>query len=194
MLFRSRKGQWAQGALRAVVLEYVSHFEAIADSYLSERAVDIRDLGQRVLAYLQKQSADKTREYPDQTILIGDDLTPAMLGEVPREKLLGLVSVRGSSNSHVAILARAMNLPCVLGVVDMPANKLDGMELIVDGYNGEVYSYPSAELVSYYRLIIEEEIQASSDLEKLRDLPCLTLEGETISLWVNTGLMTDVMR
>ena len=189
-----RKGQWAQGALRAVVLEYVSHFEAIADSYLSERAVDIRDLGQRVLAYLQKQSADKTREYPDQTILIGDDLTPAMLGEVPREKLLGLVSVRGSSNSHVAILARAMNLPCVLGVVDMPANKLDGMELIVDGYNGEVYSYPSAELVSYYRLIIEEEIQASSDLEKLRDLPCLTLEGETISLWVNTGLMTDVMR
>jgi phosphotransferase system enzyme I (PtsP) len=189
-----RKGNWAQGALRTVVLEYVGHFESIADSYLRERAVDIRDLGQRVLAYLQKQCSGVTRTYPQNTILISDELTPAMLGEVPRDRLLGLVSAKGSGNSHVAILARAMNLPCVLGAVDLPVSKLDGMELIVDGYNGEVFSYPSAELISYYRRIIEEEIQVSSDLEKLRDLPCITLDGHAISLWVNTGLMTDVMR
>ncbi|MBK8970622.1 MAG: phosphoenolpyruvate--protein phosphotransferase [Hahellaceae bacterium] len=189
-----QKGHWAQGALRAVVLEYVSHFEAIADSYLRERAVDIRDLGQRVLAYLQKQSSTLQREYPPDTILISEELTPAMLGEVPRDRLRGLVSVRGSSNSHVAILARAMNLPCVLGVVDMPAGKLEGMEMIVDGYNGEVFGYPSAELITYYQRIVEEEKQVSSDLEKLRDLPCRTEDGQDISLWVNTGLMTDVMR
>lgn len=189
-----RNGHWAQGALRAVVLEYVSHFESIADSYLRERAVDIRDLGQRVLAYLQKQSSTQQRQYPPDTILISEELTPAMLGEVPRDQLRGLVSVRGSSNSHVAILARAMNLPCVLGVIDMPASKLEGMELIVDGYNGEVFGYPSAELITYYQRIVEEEKQVSSDLEKLRDLPCRTEDGQDISLWVNTGLMTDVMR
>ncbi len=187
-------GQWAQGALRQVILEYVGHFESISDSYLSERAVDIRDLGQRVLAYLQQHASQVPREFPERTILVSDELTPAMLGAVPRDRLVALVSVRGSSNSHVAILARAMNLPCVMGAIELPAARLDGMELIVDGYNGDVFSHPSADLKGYYDHIIDEERQVSTDLEKLRDLPCVTLDGFSISLWVNTGLMTDVMR
>lgn len=190
-----RQGQWAQGALRAVVMGYVRHFESISDSYLSERAVDIKDLGQRVLAYLQKQEGDnRQRIYPENTILISEELTPAMLGAVPRDRLRGLASVRGSGNSHVAILARAMSLPCVMGAVDMPAARLEGMDLIVDGFNGEVFSYPSTELLQYYQRVVDEERQVSADLEKLRDLPCTTLDGENIGLWVNTGLMTDVMR
>lgn len=189
-----RKGLWAQAALRQVVQEYVSHFESISDSYLRERAVDIRDLGQRVLGHLQQNTEEAPKAYPDNTVLVSDELTPAMLGAVPKEKLKALVSVRGSSNSHVAILARAMNVPCVMGVIELPAARLDGMQLIVDGYNGEVFSHPSPELSAYYRRVEAEERQVSSDLEKLRDLPCVTRDGQAFRLWVNTGLMTDVMR
>ncbi len=189
-----RKGLWAQGALREVVQEYVRHFESINDPYLRERAVDIKDLGQRVLAYLQKPNCDEQREFPPDTILVSEELTPSMLGEVPKENLKALVSVLGSGNSHVAILARAMGLPCVMGVVDMPIGKLDGRQVIVDGYKGEVYSHLSPELLSSYSVLVEEEEQISKGFDELRDLPCVTTDGHHVSMWVNTGLMTDVMR
>lgn len=188
------KGQWSQGALRAVVGEYVRHFEAITDPYLRERAVDIKDLGQRVLAHLQQGDVTPKPEYPDGTILISEELTPSMLGEVPREKLRALISVKGSGNSHVAILARAMGLPCVMGVIDLPISKLDGWNIVVDGYNGEVYSHLSPELMGFYNHIIAEEEQLARGLEELRGLPCVTKDGHHVPLWVNTGLMTDVMR
>ena len=188
------KGHWAQGALREVVEEYVRHFEAIADPYLRERAVDIKDLGQRVLASLQQGDLSVNKDYSDGTVLVSEELTPSMLGEVPREKLKALISVLGSGNSHVAILARAMGLPCVMGVVDLPINKLDGSKVIVDGFNGEIYSHPSAELLGFYTDIVEEEKQIARGLEGLRDLPCVTKDGHHMPLWVNTGLMTDVMR
>ena len=126
--------------------------------------------------------------------MVSDELTPTMLGEVPREKLLGLVSVKGSGNSHVAILARAMGIPTIMGVLDMPLNRLDGKDLIVDGYNGELFVSPSKRLKHYYRQIVEEEKLLDQGLEKLKDLPCETTDGHVISAWVNTGLMTDVVR
>src|SRR5690606_19124197 len=103
-------------------------------------------------------------------------------------------SVRGSSNSHVAILARAMGVPCVMGVFDLPFGQLEGRRLVVDGYNGQIYASPSAELLSFYKSIVEEERQLVKGLEKLRDLPCETNDGHRMKLWVNTGLLTDVVR
>ncbi len=103
-------GQWAQGALSQVMIEHIRHFERMEHSYLQERAVDVKDLGTRVLAYLQAHDKEE-RIYPDQTILVAEELTASSLGEIPREKLAGLISVRGSGNSHVAILARAMGVP-----------------------------------------------------------------------------------
>ena len=116
-----------------------------------------------------------------------------MLGEVPRDKLLGLVSVKGSGNSHVAILARAMGIPTIMGVLDMPLNRLDGKDLIVDGYNGELFVSPSERHIHYYRQIVEEEKLLDQGLEKLKDLPCETTDGHKVSLWVNTGLRIDSM-
>jgi len=190
---RIEKGNWAQGALRDVIKEYAGHFEMMGDAYLRERAVDIKDLGRRVLAYLQ-ESDQGEREYPDNTILVSEELTPTMLGEIPREKLIGLVSVRGSGNSHVAILARAMGLPTVMGLVDIPVSRLDSRELIVDGYNGQIHASPSSELRTVYRNIVEEEKELVKGLESLKNEPCTTKDGHRISVWVNTGLMTDVVR
>jgi phosphotransferase system enzyme I (PtsP) len=187
------QGKSAQTALRMIINDYARHFELMNDDYLSERAVDIKDLGRRILSYLQEGSS-ASLVFPDNTILVSDELTPTMLGEVPREKLMGLISVRGSGNSHVAILARAMGIPTVMGVLDIPLSRLDGKELIVDGYNGELYVSPSESLKHYYRQIVEEEKLLDQGLEKLKDLPCVTKDGHSILAWVNTGLMTDVVR
>src|SRR5690554_6315021 len=140
-----RDGQWAQGALRDVIDAHVARFEVMDDTYLQERASDIKDLGRRLLACLQ-EAERKQLVFPEQTILVAEELTPSMLGEVPRERLVGLVSVLGSGSSHVAILARAMGIPTVMGTVDLPYLRMGSMDLIVDGNAGEVYCNPSQEL------------------------------------------------
>lgn len=190
---RIREGQWAQGALADVTKDHVRAFEMMKDPYLRERAADIKDLCSRVLFYLQDKDVVKT-DYPHDTILVSDELTAAMLADVPKEKLRGLVSVKGSGNSHVAILARAMGIPTAMGVVDLPYRQLDGRELIVDGYNGQVYSSPSDQLRNRYREVIKEEEQLVKGLEGLIHLPCETPDKHRVSLWVNTGLMSDVIR
>ena len=188
-----RRGQWAQGALRQVVSEHVQRFEHMDDDYLRERASDVKDLGRRLLSYLQ-QAHKQTLIYPDNTILVSEELSPAMLGEVPAEKLVGLISVLGSRNSHVAILARAMGIPTVVAAVDLPYTRLDGIELILDGYHGDVFTNPSVLLRKQYAEVVEEERLINNDLDSLRSLPCVTLDGHHLPLWVNTGLLADVKR
>jgi phosphotransferase system enzyme I (PtsP) len=188
-----KAGQWAQGALSQVMIEHIRHFERMEHSYLKERAVDVKDLGTRVLAYLQAANQE-VRVYPDQTILVGEELTATSLGEIPREKLVGLISVRGSGNSHVAILARAMGVPTVMGAVDLPYARLQDREVIIDGYNGTVHLNPLPEIKQRFQQVLDEDTALSKDLEALRDEPCVTLDGHRVPLWVNTGLMVDVTR
>lgn len=190
---RIREGEWAQGALAQVILAHVRAFEAMDDPYIKERSADVKDLGRRLLAYLQANDTDPVH-YPDQTILVGEELTASLLGEVPKEKLVGLVSVQGSSNSHVAILARSMGIPTVMGALDLPFTQLEGGELIVDGYNGQVFYDAPVEVRSQFEAIYAEEQSISRGLEALRDLPCETTDGHRIPLLVNTGLMADVVR
>lgn len=190
---RIGNGVSAPYAWSEVILEHVHNFASMNDPYLRERAADVRDLGRRVLAYLQ-ESAQTERVYHDNTILIGEELTASMLGEVPRGKLAGLVSVQGSGNSHVAILARAMGIPTVMGVLDLPFTQMDQRDLIVDGYHGMVYSDPGAELVRHYEAIRLEEEELVKGLDALKALPCETLDHHRVPLWVNTGLMADVVR
>lgn len=189
-----RQGSWAQGSLADVATDHVKSFEQMKDPYLRERAADIKDLCSRVLAYLQETDSTKQREYPENTILVGEELAPSMLMEVPRAQLVGMISVKGSGNSHVAILARTMGIPTVMGAVDLPYRKLDGRPLIVDGYNGTVLTSPSEATLARYGEVLKEEEQFVRGLETLIDLPCITPDHHRVSLWVNTGLMTDVVR
>lgn len=188
-----RTGQWAQGALRQVVKDHVQRFEMMDDAYLRERASDVRDIGRRLLAYLQ-EARQQALTYPDNTILVSEELSPAMLGEVPEGKLVGLVSVQGSSNSHVAILARAMGIPTVMGAIDLPYSKVDGIEMIIDGYRGEVITNPGQILLQQYAVLVEQDRQLARGLDVLRELPCETTDGHRIPLWVNTGLLAEVVR
>lgn len=188
-----KAGQWAQGALRQVVDKHLQRFERMDDDYLSERAADIKDLGRRLLSQLQ-QAHQQSLEYPDNCILVSEELSPGMLGEVPPGKLAGLVAVSGSRNSHAAILARAMGIPTVVGAQDLPYTRLEGIELIVDGYHGDIYTNPGSQLRQQYQRVVAEEQQISRDLDSLRQLPCLTPDGHRLSLQANTGLMADVAR
>ena len=190
---RIRQQLSASRAWAEVMLEHVRRFEAMSDSYFRDRAADVRDLGARVLMHLRQQQQSE-RDYPENTILIGEELTAAMLAEVPREKLVGLVSVKGSANSHVAIIARAMGLPAVMGAQDLPYEQIDGADLVVDGYRGELYVHPSRELRRRYDSIVEEERELARNLDHLAALPAETADGHRVRLWVNTGLMADVVR
>lgn len=188
-----KDGMWAQGALARVALSHVRNMEQMDDDYLRERATDIKDLCSRVLFYLQDMQRNE-KVWPERCILVCEEMSAAMLAEVPKNHLVGVVSAKGSAHAHVAIIARAMGLPAVMGVVDLPFSELDGRELIIDGYNGQVFSNPSDELREEYEEVVREEEKLSSDLEAIRELPCETRDGHRTSLWVNTGLMTDVLR
>jgi phosphotransferase system enzyme I (PtsP) len=183
-------GQWAQGALRKVIKQHVKQLEEVDDPYLRERAVDFKDLGRRVLAHLQA-GRPLIQEYPANTILVGDEITASALAEVPEGKLVGMVSAEGSHNSHVAIIARAMGVPTVMGVTNLPINQLEGKELIVDGYAGQVYISPSDILRKKFIGLAKEERELDENLAELRDLPAQTMDGHQICLMINTGLIAD---
>jgi phosphotransferase system, enzyme I, PtsP len=183
-------GQSAQSALKDVVLKRMRQFDEMDDPYLRERAADIKDLGQRVLANLQTDETAEI-EYPESTILIGEELSAADLARVPEGCLRGIASAKGSANSHVAILARALGIPAVSGVTNLPYAKLENKELIIDGYYGHVYVTPTKALRQEFLLLAEEERLLDESLEKLHDLPAETPDGKRVKLMVNAGLDAD---
>eukprot|EP00903_Cladosiphon_okamuranus_P004537 g4535.t1 len=188
---RIQEGNSAQTAWSEVIVAHCRQFESMEDAYLKERASDLRDLGRRVLGHMQEVDQHQIN-YPDNAILVGEELSAGTLGMVPTEKIAGLVSVRGSMNSHLAILARAMGIPTVVGVVGLRYGRLRGKQLIIDGYEGHVYVNPTAEHKAYFERVQREDRQLLHDLEQYRDLSAETDDGYRVSLLVNTGLMADV--
>ena len=188
-----REGQWAEGALRRVIENHVAAFESMNDEYLRERGADVRDLGHRVLASLQ-ESRHARVDFPPDAVLVADELTTTMLSEVPLTNLVGMISVRGSSNSHAAIMAHSLGIPAVVGAESLPIDLIDGTPLIIDRFQGAIISYPSPEQRAHYERIIAEEAALTEGLGELKDEPSVTPDGHTIKLWVNIALTADAFR
>lgn len=188
---RIRAGSWASGALRETIKEHARVFDEMPDLYMRERGSDVRDLGRRILVCLQSGERHAP-PYPAKTILVGEELSATMLAEVPTDRLVAVVSVRGSSLSHVAILARALGVPAVVGVADLPVSKIDKCELIVDGYRGKVHIAPNRSIRKEYERLEREEAALTAGLKELRDLPAETPDGFRISVYANTGLISDI--
>ncbi|WP_133128063.1 phosphoenolpyruvate--protein phosphotransferase [Legionella nagasakiensis] len=180
----------AQAALAAVIKKHVFQFESMKDDYLRERASDFRDLGRRVLAELQFSQQEEI-VYPRRTILVGDEITAAALAEVPEGQLAGVVAAKGSNNSHVAILARAMGVPTVMGVRGLNIEQLSRRAAVVDGYYGHIFISPSKALLAEYKKLAQEEDELNQSLVSLRDKQAETTDNYRISLQVNTGLAMD---
>lgn len=182
--------QWAQAALQSVINSHVQQFEKVDDDYLRERAADLRDLGRRILMHLQNNQYTPP-VYPNKTILIGEEVSPSALAEVPEGRLAGIVSVKGSSHSHLSILARSLGIPAITGVENLPVNQLEAQILIVDGSQGRIIVAPSQGVKQSFMTLMQQQSDYANSLEALRDLPAKTLDGYSIALWVNTGLMAD---
>lgn len=188
---RIKQGQWAQGALRETIAEHVKQFNAMDDAYLRERAIDIKDLGRRILLHLQTQQ-ESMPEPTEPVILVGEEITVSQFAEVPLEKLAGIVSTRGSASSHVAILAHALGIPAVMGVNDLPVNRIKGQAIIVDGYTGQIFVKPTPSVLAEFRRLIKEEKNLDNKLKELVNQPAETLDGLHVPLYVNTGLLADI--
>ena len=186
-------GQVAASAWSTVILKHVRTFQKMEDTYLRERAADVNDLGKRVLGYLQAKDREKV-PLPRRIVLVGEDLSATALADIPVNRLVGIISLKGSSNSHMAIVGRALGIPTIMGAVSLPWIELDGQELIVDGSTGDIVSRATRTVRRHYLQRQREEKLFTKDLEKLRDLPCHTSDGKRFSLWVNTGLRQDTAR
>ena len=188
-----RRGQWAQGALKQAIAEQAATFERMQDSYLRERSADVRELGQRVLANLQEIRHEEVR-YPEDMVLVAEEVTAPMMADFPVERLRGIVSLKGSRNSHGAILADALGIPTVMGAVDMPMYGIEDQPLIVDGHYGEVFVNPGPVVCDSYSQFMVEEEEFSRELEDLKDVASTTRDGHPINLWVNIGLVSEITR
>lgn len=180
----------AQAALSTVIKKHIQQFENMEDEYLRERASDFRDLGRRVLAELQRSQREEI-VYPRRTILIGEEITASALAEVPEGCLAGVVSAKGANNSHVAILARALGVPTVMGVRGLKMDNLSGRAVIVDGFLGQIYFSPSRTVLAQFKKLAKEEQELNLGLVSLRDKPAETIDNYRVSLQVNTGLALD---
>ena len=185
-----KQGQWAQGALKRVIDRYVVKFESLEDSYLRERGTDFKDLAKRILYYL-RSAEKKAHQYPSKVILVGEEISVTAIMDVPKDKLVGIVSVSGSTNSHVAILARDLGVVAIMGIDSASIPYLADKELILDGYAGQVYVKPPSYIKKEFLRFIREDKAITLNLEKIRDLPTETLDGYKLQLFVNSGLAAN---
>lgn len=186
-----KQGQWAQGALKQVISHHSHLYEEMDDAYLRERGADLRDIGRRVLSYLQADAREKII-YPEKAVLMGDEITPARLAEAPRDRVVAIVTAKGSINSHVVIIARAMGIPTIVGAEGLLLSDVENKTVVVDAYHGVVYIDPSKPLLEEFKRLEADERELSRSLEKLHGVPAQTPDGYRIPLYVNTGLVGDI--
>ncbi|MGB1263174.1 MAG: phosphoenolpyruvate--protein phosphotransferase [Cognaticolwellia sp.] len=177
----------AESALKRVIDNYVVQFEALDDDYLRERACDIKDLGNRLLNNIQNVT-EPEQQLPAQFILVAQDVSAAMLAEYQHLGLLGIVSLTGSNNSHATILAKALNIPAVMGGESLAIRQLHQQNAVLDGYAYQLYINPADALLSEYRHILAAEQVLQAQVKQAEHLPAITKDGYAISLMVNAGL------
>ena len=188
---RIRGGNWAPGALRETIAEHAKVFEEAEDPYLQARAEDIRAIGRRILLRLLSD-VTVVKQYPHETVLLGDEVSLARVADVPHGQLRGIVSLRGSVVSHTAVLARGLGIPAVMGLGPRDVRTLDGHPIIVDGYRGRVFIDPLPAVIQEYRRLVQHEGQLSERLTGLQDLDATTTDHVRVSLGLNVGLLTDI--
>jgi phosphotransferase system, enzyme I, PtsP len=183
-------GNWAPGALRATITEHARVFDQMEDPYLQARAEDIRALGERILLHLQAGPIDPP-QYPEGAVLVGEQISVPRLATVPVEKLGGIVCMWVSALSHTAVLARALGIPSVMGIGDLPLDALEGRRIVVDGNQGRIFIDPSSSVLNEFERLVEDEAQLAAELRAFRDLPAETQDGVRVPIYLNAGLLTD---
>ena len=180
-------------ALYNATEKYAEALSAVDDSYLSERAADIRDVIQRVLGNLTGQSKQYgLKDLTEPCIIVANDLTPSDTANLDSEKVLGFITEIGSKTSHTAILARSLQIPAVLGLGKDIHELKAGQSILLDGFNGFVVISPSDQLLFEYGQLVKRQNTIETSLQKIRTKPAKTLDNHSITLSANIERATDV--
>jgi phosphotransferase system enzyme I (PtsI) len=190
----SQKKISAEQAWQEVIEESAALFEQIEDEYIRERVVDLKDVGERVLRNLQGKRGEVLSDLPEPSIILAVDLTPSDTIQMIFSKVLGFATEQGSRTSHTAIIARALELPAVVGLRDIISEANNGLTLIVDGYEGLVILDPTPTTRRKYQDKKEVYLAEKKKLVALRDLPAQTQDGFHLELAVNIGNPKDAQQ
>ncbi|MGM0453823.1 MAG: phosphoenolpyruvate--protein phosphotransferase [Thermodesulfobacteriota bacterium] len=186
------KGYCAEYALKQVIMEYVEMFHAMEDAYLSERGADVLDIGRRVLGHLMGVSDEADQAFKRPTILIASDISPVDLLAIRQPNLKGIVTARGGRTSHTVILSKSLEIPIVIGVEELLDRVRQNDYLIIDGASGFVFVNPPGDIRDEYARLREENQKTLAQLESIRDLPAVTLDGFSVRMGANIGLLSDM--
>jgi phosphotransferase system enzyme I (PtsP) len=186
-----RSGLTAEAAVERVRSEHRARMGQARDPYLRERLHDLEDLNDRLLRHLSGD-AHGARKLPDNAILIARNLGPADLLEYDRTKLKGLLLEEGSPTSHAAIVARALDIPCVGRLEGLRDRVSEGDPVIVDAETGEAYLRPRTDVINAIHARMQVRAQLREEFARLRDTEPVTRDGAHIRILMNAGLEIDI--
>ena len=181
----------AEYAVAATSDNFSQMFASMEDDYMRERAADVKDISERILAVLGG-GAKSTVNTEEPVIILADDLAPSETVQLDKDKVLSFVTVHGSVNSHTAILARTMGIPALIGTQIPLDAQVDGKLAVVDGSSGAVYVDPDPEILSEMQRRRQEEEEKKELLQQLKGKENITLDGKKVMLYANIGNIKDL--
>ena len=170
---------------------FSSMFAEMDDDYMKERAADIRDISERVIANLNGENKSKVVT-DEPVIILADDLAPSETVQLEKDKVLSFVTVHGSVNSHTAILARTMGIPALVSTEMDLTQDLDGKLAVVDGNHGTIYVDPDAETMEKMETLKKEEEEKKELLQTFKNKESITLDGKRVLTYANIGNVKDL--
>lgn len=187
------ENQWsADYAVKLVTDRFYLIFDQMDDPYFSARAADIKDVGNRVLLNILGIVQSDLSQLEEDVIIIADDLTPSDTAQMDKNRVKGFATNVGSRTSHTAIMARSMEIPAVLGLGDITTTVKTGDTIVVDGLNGKVIINPDHGQLENYEQENRKYLAYLKELEELKDLEAITLDGHKVELVGNIGEPNDV--
>jgi phosphotransferase system enzyme I (PtsI) len=175
------------------VLEMLTEsFGSLEDEYMRERAVDIYDIGKRILQNLIKSKKGVLKDFPEGAIVVAHNLAPSETVQMHKGNVAGFATDIGGKTSHTAIMARALEIPAVVGLRNVTFWAKNGDTIIVDGNKGIVIINPDEKTIAEYKQKKKEFEDFKAGLVWLKDLPAQTLDGYRIELSANIEIPEEV--
>jgi phosphotransferase system enzyme I (PtsI) len=175
-----------------VASHYADALAGLDDPYLRERAADVRDICRRVLMNLAGRDTLGLPRIDSPCILVAHDLSPSQTAVLPRDKVLGFVTRVGSRTSHSAIMARALDIPAVVGMEEAGPRLQTGMVALLDGNHGLLIVNPSEETIVSYGAAESRHSAITLSLESLRDTRSVTQDDHPVILSANMELLAEI--
>ncbi|MGH7564719.1 MAG: phosphoenolpyruvate--protein phosphotransferase, partial [Gemmatimonadota bacterium] len=182
----------AEHAFHSSVLGTITRIEASEDPYLRERARDVRDVEHRVIRCLLGEREPAVGDLMQNAILVAHDLPATLTAELDRDRILGFATEVGSANSHTAILARALEIPAVIGLGPVLQRIRHGEQVILDGREGLLIANPSHETLSDYERIRAKIARKRAEWVSLADAPSETADGTRLVFQANIDFPREV--